>query len=171
MTDSRTLAGDDSTATGLCPLTSDDDPALGTGTTRDIFHLSGKTADPTHRLNMCKSGSANTPLQSLIINVGIPSGPEDVLVVDFSRFRAALTSFSCSWPTCMLSFNIGISRVLTERAASRGSLGHLPQYACRARRPRSANFLIRGCLARQGRATVSIDAQFNLKSNRDRACV
>ncbi|KAL4720260.1 hypothetical protein ACJJTC_010826 [Scirpophaga incertulas] len=64
-----------------------------------------------------------------------------------------------------------ISRVLTERAASRGSLGHLPQYACRVRRPRSANFLIRGCLARQGRATVSIDAQFNLKSNRDRACV
>ncbi|KAL4719732.1 hypothetical protein ACJJTC_004664 [Scirpophaga incertulas] len=87
-----TLAGDDSTATGLCPLTSDDDPALGTGTTRDIFHLSGKIADPTHRLNMCKSGSANTPLQSLIINVGIPSGPADVL--DLSRFRAALTSIS-----------------------------------------------------------------------------
>ncbi|GBP41975.1 hypothetical protein EVAR_33779_1 [Eumeta japonica] len=47
-------------------------------------------------------------------------------------------------------------RVLTERAASRGSLGRLPRYACRARRPRSVSFLIRGGLARQIRATVRL---------------
>ncbi|PZC78099.1 hypothetical protein B5X24_HaOG202634 [Helicoverpa armigera] len=48
-----------------------------------------------------------------------------------------------------------ISRLLTKRAASRACPGHLPQYP---------SCLIRGCLARH-QATVSIDAQFNLRQN------